>query len=78
MGRMQHARGKRSVAVGGDAGIVVTGDHNRIEHPKTAVRSAYWEQVRRIAPAELVDREEELASLAAFWRPRCAPPAASV
>ncbi|MEU6881338.1 hypothetical protein [Streptomyces sp. NPDC046712] len=70
---MQHARGKRSVAVGGDAGIVVTGDHNRIEHPGTAVRSAYWEQVRRIAPAELVDREEELASLAAFCRADSGP-----
>ncbi|MFI6419890.1 hypothetical protein ACIBG6_21140 [Streptomyces sp. NPDC050842] len=30
------------------------------------VRSGYREQVRRIAPAELVDREAELAELAAF------------
>ncbi|MET9432879.1 hypothetical protein [Streptomyces sp. NPDC006551] len=63
---MQQARGKRSVVVGGDAGIVVTGDHNQLVTAVPPVRSAYWEQVRRIAPVELVDRERELASLAAF------------
>ncbi|MFI8519059.1 hypothetical protein ACIGEZ_14700 [Streptomyces sp. NPDC085481] len=63
---MERAWGKRSVAVGGDAHIVVTGDHNRIELPAPDVRSAYREQVRRLAPAELVDRDTELAELAAF------------
>ncbi|MGW0466932.1 hypothetical protein ACWDX6_16890 [Streptomyces sp. NPDC003027] len=62
---MQQARGKQSVAVGGDAGVVVTGDHNQVV-TAPPVRSAYWEQVRRIVPPVLVDRERELASLAAF------------
>ncbi|MEU9998281.1 hypothetical protein [Streptomyces sp. NPDC050848] len=69
---MQQARGKRSVAVGGDAGMVVTGDHNQIV-TVPPVRSAYWEQVRRIAPAELVDRETELAALAAFCTAESGP-----
>ncbi|MEU0245813.1 hypothetical protein ABZ192_16010 [Streptomyces sp. NPDC006235] len=58
-------RGERSVAAGGDIALAVTGDHNRILLVP-AVRSAYWEQVRRIAPPRLVDREEELADLSAF------------
>ncbi|MET9373070.1 hypothetical protein ABZX98_02790 [Streptomyces sp. NPDC002992] len=69
---MQQARGKQSVAVGGDAGVVVTGDHNQVV-TAPPVRSAYWEQVRRIAPAELVDREEELAALSAFCRAESGP-----
>ncbi|MFF3317167.1 hypothetical protein ACFYV5_16910 [Streptomyces sp. NPDC003035] len=69
---MQQARGKQSVAVGGDAGVVVTGDHNQVV-TAPPVRSAYWEQVRRIAPAELVDREEELAALSAFCRADSGP-----
>ena len=32
----------------------------------SAVRSAYLEQVRRIAPVQLDDRDQELAELAAF------------
>ncbi|MFB7360135.1 hypothetical protein [Streptomyces gardneri] len=55
------------VTVHNGAGIVVVGDGNRIGVPeRSPVRSAYWEHVRRIAPAELVDREGELAELAAF------------
>ncbi|WP_086561538.1 hypothetical protein [Streptomyces africanus] len=58
-------RGERSVTAGGDIAVAVTGDHNRILLAP-AVRSAYWEQVRRIAPPRLVDRDEELAGLSAF------------
>ncbi|GGT61140.1 hypothetical protein [Streptomyces purpureus] len=63
---MQQARGRRSVAVGRDAGVVVTGDHNHLTLAPPPVRSAYAEQVRRIAPPELIGRERELAELAAF------------
>ncbi|WCD98881.1 hypothetical protein PGH47_25740 [Streptomyces sp. HUAS 31] len=45
--------------------MAVTGDHNQIVIAP-AVRSAYWEQVRRIVPAELVDRQAELSDLAEF------------
>ncbi|MFF6837931.1 hypothetical protein ACFY8X_03930 [Streptomyces tanashiensis] len=62
---MQLARGNQSVAVGGDAGVVVTGDVH-LTSAAPPVRSAYWEQVRRIAPDRLVGREAELAELAAF------------
>ncbi|WP_037673316.1 hypothetical protein, partial [Streptomyces afghaniensis] len=58
-------RGERSVTAGGDIAVAVTGDHNRILLTPP-VRSAYWEQVRRIAPPRLVDREEESAELSAF------------
>ncbi|MEU0387582.1 hypothetical protein [Streptomyces chartreusis] len=58
-------RAERSVAAGGDIAVAVTGDHNRLLLT-SAVRSAYWEQVRRIAPPRLVDREEESAELSAF------------
>ncbi|MYS89416.1 MULTISPECIES: hypothetical protein [Streptomyces] len=58
-------RAERSVAAGGDIAVAVTGDHNRILLT-SAVRSAYWEQVRRIAPPRLVDREAESAELSAF------------
>ncbi|MFC8504807.1 hypothetical protein ACFU3J_10350 [Streptomyces sp. NPDC057411] len=66
---MREQPGERSVTVDNDTGIVVVGDGNRVVATAApAVRSAYWEQVRRIAPAELVDRETELAELAAFCR----------
>ncbi|MET9865053.1 hypothetical protein ABZZ16_02400 [Streptomyces sp. NPDC006386] len=58
-------RWERSVAAGRDVWLAVTGDHNRLFFTRQ-VRSAYWEQVRRIAPAELLGRERELAELAAF------------
>jgi len=59
------ARGERSVSAGGDIGVAITGDHNQLVLPPV-VRSAYWEQVRRIAPPELLGRETELAALTAF------------
>ncbi|MEV5968746.1 hypothetical protein [Streptomyces sp. NPDC051921] len=66
---MREEPGERSVTVDNGTGIVVVGDGNRIVAGAAApVRSAYWEQVRRLAPAELVDRERELAELAAFSR----------
>ncbi|ALO10481.1 hypothetical protein AQF52_4887 [Streptomyces venezuelae] len=57
------------VTVDNGSGIVVVGDGNRVG-PWSApdVTSAYLEQVRRIAPPELLGREEELAELAAFCR----------
>ncbi|MET9675223.1 hypothetical protein ABZY68_19315 [Streptomyces sp. NPDC006482] len=64
---MERAGGERSVTVDNGSGVVVIGDGNRIGVPEPmAVRSGYREQVRRIAPTELVDREAELAELAAF------------
>ncbi|MFE8960434.1 hypothetical protein [Streptomyces iakyrus] len=59
------ARGDRSVSAGGDITAVITGDNSRIVL-SPPVRSAYWEQVRRIAPSELIGREQELADLASF------------
>ncbi|WP_405647464.1 hypothetical protein [Streptomyces sp. NBC_00019] len=59
------ARGERSVSAGGDIGVAVTGDHNVVTLGPS-VRSAYREQVRRIAPPELIGRETELAALADF------------
>lgn len=53
------------MAAGRDIGVAVTGDGNQV-HLTPPVRSAYWEQVRRIAPPELVGRESELTELAAF------------
>ncbi|WP_406061319.1 hypothetical protein OG462_26545 [Streptomyces sp. NBC_01077] len=60
---------ERGIRVENDAGIVVIGDGNRVvAAPVPEVRSAYREQVRRIAPPELVGRERELAELAEFCR----------
>ncbi|MDX2559885.1 hypothetical protein PV371_09505 [Streptomyces sp. TX20-6-3] len=71
---MQRAGGERSVTVDNGEGIVVVGSHNRITvGAGEAVRSAYREQVRRIAPPELVGRDEELAELAAFCRADSGP-----
>ncbi|MFJ3581579.1 hypothetical protein ACIPPS_04960 [Streptomyces sp. NPDC090127] len=69
---MQQARGKQSVAVGGDAGIVVTGSHNQVV-TASPVRSAYGQQVRRLAPEELVGRDAELAALTDFCTGRSGP-----
>ncbi|MEU6977548.1 hypothetical protein [Streptomyces sp. NPDC046371] len=67
MRAMGEEPGERSVRVDNDSGIVVVGDGNRVVvGAPPPVRSAYWEQVRRLAPAELCDREVELAELAAF------------
>ncbi|MFE1551296.1 hypothetical protein [Streptomyces sp. NPDC058718] len=73
---MERAGGERRapITVENGAGVVVIGDGNRIGSPEpAAVRSGYREQVRRIAPAELVDREDELAELAAFCRADSGP-----
>lgn len=59
------ARGDRSVSAERDIGVAITGDHNQVVLAP-GVRSAYWEQVRRIAPPELIDRDRELTDLAAF------------
>ncbi|GGW90613.1 hypothetical protein GCM10010383_20260 [Streptomyces lomondensis] len=61
------------MAAGRDVGVAVTGDHNRLFFTRQ-VRSAYWEQVRRIAPGELVGRERELAELSAFCTADSGPP----
>ncbi|MEV7373481.1 hypothetical protein AB0O51_21735 [Streptomyces sp. NPDC090301] len=66
---MERAGGDRPVTVDNEAGVVVIGDGNQVGFGTGArVRSAYREQVRRIAPPELVGREAELAELAAFCR----------
>ncbi|MFE4311306.1 hypothetical protein ACFRR6_35220 [Streptomyces sp. NPDC056891] len=71
---MERAGGERPVTVDNGEGIVVVGSHNRITvGAGEAVRSAYREQVRRIAPPELVGREEESAELAAFCRADSGP-----
>ncbi|KUN26372.1 hypothetical protein AQJ23_14460 [Streptomyces antibioticus] len=62
------ARGERSVSAGRDIGVAVTGDNNSLLLAP-AVRSAYWEQVRRIAPPEILGRESELRELAEFCCP---------
>ncbi|MFF9849875.1 hypothetical protein [Streptomyces litmocidini] len=60
---------ERGIGVDNGAGIVVIGDGNRVGAGVAPdVASGYREQVRRIAPPELLDREEELAELAAFCR----------
>ncbi|GGU91750.1 hypothetical protein GCM10010275_30830 [Streptomyces litmocidini] len=60
---------ERGIGVDNGAGIVVIGDGNRVgAGAAPEVASAYREQLRRIAPPELLDREEELAELAAFCR----------
>ncbi|MFD3536693.1 hypothetical protein [Streptomyces sp. NPDC058664] len=66
---MERAGGERRppITVENGAGVVVIGDGNHVvNHQAPVVRSAYREQVRRIAPPELVGREAELADLAAF------------
>ncbi|MEU2074084.1 hypothetical protein [Streptomyces sp. NPDC013489] len=66
---MERAGGERPVTVDNEAGVVVIGDGNQVGFGTgTTVRSAYREQVRRIAPPELIGREDELAELAAFCR----------
>ncbi|MFD8975106.1 hypothetical protein [Streptomyces sp. NPDC059593] len=76
---MERAGGERAgaeppITVHNGAGIVIVGDGNRIGPPEAAaVRSGYGEQVRRIAPTELLDREAELAELAAFCRADSGP-----
>ncbi|MFE5510246.1 hypothetical protein ACFQ9J_06450 [Streptomyces sp. NPDC056529] len=60
---------ERGIDVDNEAGVVVIGDGNDVVlGTGAAVRSAYREQVRRIAPPELVGRQEELAELAEFCR----------
>ncbi|MEU6928655.1 hypothetical protein AB0A05_05780 [Streptomyces sp. NPDC046374] len=67
MRAMGEEPGERSVTVENGTGIVVVGDGNRVVvGAAPGVRSAYWEQVRRIAPDELIARETELAELATF------------
>ncbi|MFD0153209.1 hypothetical protein ACWGQ4_12720 [Streptomyces sp. NPDC055721] len=73
---MQRAGGERRapITVENGAGVVVIGDGNHVvNHQAPAVRSAYREQVRRIAPPELVGREAELAELVAFCRADSGP-----
>ncbi|MEU4447736.1 hypothetical protein AB0K14_07245 [Actinosynnema sp. NPDC050801] len=55
-------------AIAGPGGYANTGVHIGDVHvwPGRPVRSGYLHQVRRIAPAELVERDRELAELAAF------------
>ncbi|MFE9405409.1 hypothetical protein ACFYNY_27345 [Streptomyces sp. NPDC006530] len=68
--------GRRPVAVTDVVGAAVVGNHNEVhvtQGATSAVRSAYWEQVRRIAPPELVGREAELAELAAFCTTESGP-----
>jgi len=60
-----HARGKRSVAAGGDVGWAITGDNNQVAL-SPSVRSAYREQVRKIAPPRLIGRKAELSELEHF------------
>ncbi|MET9932798.1 MULTISPECIES: hypothetical protein [unclassified Streptomyces] len=62
---------ERGIDVDNEAGVVVIGDGNTVGFGTgtgATVRSAYREQVRRIAPPELVGREQELAELAEFCR----------
>ncbi|KOU57950.1 hypothetical protein ADK57_37225 [Streptomyces sp. MMG1533] len=61
------------MAAGRDIEVAVTGDHNSVLLAPP-VRSAYWEQVRRIAPPELVGRERESADLTAFCSADSGPP----
>ena len=68
-------RGRTRVDVSGTGaataaagGVAVSGYVSSISvvHAGPVVRSAYLEQVRRIAPERVVDREDELAELASF------------
>lgn len=60
--------GPATAAHGGIAvsGIAVSGIADISVQAGPVVRSAYLEQVRRIAPERLLDRDEELAELASF------------
>ncbi|MEV7278558.1 hypothetical protein [Streptomyces sp. NPDC093111] len=69
MRAMGEEPGERPVTVENGTGVVVVGDGNRVVvGAAPPVRSAYEKQVELLAPAELVDREGELAELAAFCR----------
>ncbi|MFG2840078.1 hypothetical protein ACGFYE_34340 [Streptomyces zaomyceticus] len=79
---MVGAGGERPVTVDNESGVVVIGDGNQVGFGSgsgsgsaagSVVRSAYCEQVRRIAPPELVDRDDELAELADFCRAESGP-----
>ncbi|MER5724692.1 hypothetical protein ABT043_22050 [Streptomyces sp. NPDC002418] len=63
------ATGVRSVAAGGDIGVVVTGDGNNVYQvaaPPRAASSDYGYQVESLAAAEFHGRHDELAAMAAF------------
>lgn len=62
--RITSARTGAASAQGG--GVAVTGVVHGNVFAGAPVRSRYEEQVRRIAPRQLLDREEELAELASF------------
>lgn len=62
--RITSARTGTASAQGG--GVAVTGVVHGNVFAGAPVRSRYEEQVRRIAPPQLLDREEELAELASF------------
>ena len=74
------ASGDRSVAAAsvnapvttGDYSPIITGDVSQVVQVSVqaapTVRSAYLEQVKRIAPTDLRGREVELGELAAFSR----------
>src|SRR5262249_41411955 len=62
-------RDRSTVHAGGARGVVVGNYSSQINvflHAGSPVRSAYLEQVRRIAPTALVDRERDLAELVDF------------
>ncbi|MER7533500.1 hypothetical protein ABTX77_01760 [Streptomyces sp. NPDC097704] len=67
-------QGERPVTVDNGAGVVVIGDGNRVGMGMAPpVRSGYWEQVRSIAPTEIIERESELAELKAFCEDDSSP-----
>lgn len=57
--------GSRRIGDVGEGARIIQGDHNVVVEPNV-VRSAYLQQVRRIAPDELLDRNAELSELSAF------------
>ncbi|WP_431919583.1 hypothetical protein [Nonomuraea jabiensis] len=68
MDRLNSTTKRTGAATAGSGGVAVTGTvHGDITMGSPPVaRSAYWQQVRRIAPARLLCRDEELAELAEF------------
>ncbi|MEV6040879.1 hypothetical protein AB0L65_57915 [Nonomuraea sp. NPDC052116] len=68
MDRLNSTTKRTGAATAGSGGVAVTGTvHGDITMGSPPVaRSAYWQQVRRIAPARLLGRDEELAELAEF------------
>ncbi|MEV4015634.1 hypothetical protein AB0J35_34535 [Nonomuraea angiospora] len=68
MDRLNSTTKRTGAATAGSGGVAVTGTvHGGITMGSPPVaRSAYWQQVRRIAPARLLRRDEELAELAEF------------